>query len=251
ESYDKQGVLRSETQAASQTVGQSAASGVPGVLSNTPPPQTTASSGLPQGAPTAAPTTAAPAGNGESSATRNFELGREVSVANGAPGKIKRLSVAVALSNAAMKKAKAADIDQIKQLVSAAVGADPARGDQVAVMVRAFDAAPVDKLPFYEQAWFLTVVRYLAALIGVLLVLLLAVRPLIKALKREPGDAPTSDAGQVTAAAARMSDPITGAVDAALLGRQVNLAQRLVAEQPDSAVQALREMLSPPVEAAA
>jgi flagellar M-ring protein FliF len=251
ESYDKQGVLRSETQAASQTTATAGASGVPGVLSNTPPPQPTASAGPPQGTPSAAPNSA-PGGNGESSATRNYELGREVSVANGPPGKIKRLSVAVALSSAAMKKAKAADIDQIKQLVSAAVGADPARGDQVAVMVRAFDAPPVQALPFYEQAWFLTVVRYLAALIGVLLVLLLAVRPLIKALKREPGEAavPTSEAEQVNAAAAKMTDPVTGAVDAALLSRQVNLAQRLVAEQPDSAVQALREMLTPPAEAA-
>ncbi|MEP7222278.1 MAG: flagellar basal-body MS-ring/collar protein FliF [Novosphingobium sp.] len=251
ESYDKQGVLRSETQAASQTTTSAAAAGVPGVLSNTPPPQATASPGPPQGTASAAPSPA-PTGNGESSATRNYELGREVSVANGTPGKIRRLSVAVALSSAAMKKAKAADIDQIKQLVSAAVGADPARGDQVAVMVRAFDAAPLDALPFYQQAWFLTVVRYLAALIGVLLVLLLAVRPLIKALKRDPAEssAPASEAEQVSAAAARMTDPVTGAVDAALLGRQVNLAQRLVAEQPDSAVQALREMLAPAAEPA-
>ena len=38
--------------------------------------------------------------NGESAATRNYELGREVAVSNTAPGAIKRISVAVALSAA-------------------------------------------------------------------------------------------------------------------------------------------------------
>ena len=256
ESYDKQGVLRSETQAASQVSSAgSAGGGVPGVLSNTPPPQTTASPGPPQGTPSAganasaSPSPAAsPQTNGESSATRTYELGREVAVANGTPGKIRRLSVAVALSGAAMKKAKPQDIEQIKQLVSAAVGVDPQRGDQVTVMVRNFDAAPVEALPFYQQAWFLTVVRYVTALIGVILVLLLGVRPLVRALKREPGSRPVQSTAeqQASAAAAQVKDPVTGAIDAALLGRQVSIAQAVVAERPDMAAQALREMLAPP-----
>ena len=260
ESYDKQGVLRSETQAASQVSSAgSAGGGVPGVLSNTPPPQTTASPGPPQGTPSAganasaSPSPAAsPQTNGESSATRTYELGREVAVANGTPGKIRRLSVAVALSGAAMKKAKPQDIEQIKQLVSAAVGVDPQRGDQVTVMVRNFDAVPIEALPFYQQAWFLTVVRYVTALIGVILVPLLGVRPLVRALKREPGSRPVQSTAeqQASAAAAQVKDPVTGAIDAALLGRQVSIAQAVVAERPDMAAQALREMLAPPAGAA-
>lgn len=255
ESYDKQGVLRSETQAASQSSGSAGASGVPGVLSNTPPPATTASPGPPQGqaqgAASPTPTaSASPQSNGESSASRTYELGREVQVANGEPGKIRRLSVAVALSGAAMKKSKPQDIEQIKQLISSAVGADPARGDQVTVMVRNFDAPPIEAMPFYQQGWFLTLVRYAMALIGVLLVLLLGVRPLIKALKRDPGARAAESAGVTRAneAAARVKDPVTGAIDAALLGRQISMAQQIVSERPDSAVQALREMLAPPRE---
>jgi flagellar M-ring protein FliF len=61
-----------------------------------------------------------------------------VAVTNNNPGKIRRLTVAVALSADVLAKAKPQEIDQIKQLVSAAVGADPARGDQVAVAVRPF-----------------------------------------------------------------------------------------------------------------
>ncbi|WP_310534286.1 flagellar basal-body MS-ring/collar protein FliF [Novosphingobium sp.] len=250
ESYDKQGVLRSETQAASQTTATTPATGVPGVLSNTPPPAATATPAPPTGTP-AAPAGTTPPANGESSATRNYELGREVAVSNGAPGKIKRLSVAVALSGAVMAKAKPQDIEQIKTLVSAAVGANPQRGDQVAVMVRTFDASQVEALPIYEQGWFLTLVRYGAALIGVILVLLLGVRPLVRALKREPAPAETpllADATineQADAATQKMKDPVTGAIDAALLGRQVSMAQTIVAERPDQAVEALRDMLRP------
>lgn len=247
ESYDKQGVLRSETQAASQSAASQPAVGVPGVTSNTPPPAATAAPAPPAGTP-AAP--ASPQTNGESSATRTYELGREVAVANGAPGKIKRLSVAVALSGAAMAKAKPQDIEQIKTLVSAAVGADAQRGDQVAVMVRSFDAAQVEVPPFYEQGWFLTLVRYGAALIGVVLVLLLGVRPLVRALKRDPAPAlpPPAEQSieqQAEAATEKLKDPVTGAIDAALLGRQVSMAQTIVAERPDDAVEALRDMLRP------
>ena len=254
ESYDKQGVLRSETQAASQVSGPAgSAGGVPGVLSNTPPPQTVASPGPPQGTPSASPgaTASAQPTNGESSASRTYELGREVTVANGTPGKIHRLSVAVALSGAAMKKAKPQEIDQIKQLVSATVGADEKRGDQVTVMVRNFDVLPADAMPFYQAPWFLTLVRYGMALIGVVLVLFLAVRPLIRALTRAVESRGGSDGGQMSlerqadAATARIKDPVTGAIDAALLGRQVSMAQAIVAERPDNAVQALREMLAP------
>lgn len=252
ESYDKQGVLRSETQAASQSGASQPAVGVPGTTSNTPPPATTATPAPPTGTPAALPT---PQTNGESSATRTYELGREVAVANGTPGKIKRLSVAVALSGTAMKKAKQADIDQIKALVSAAVGADAQRGDQVAVMVRNFDAPPVEPPPFYQEGWFLTLVRYGAALIGVILVLLLGVKPLVRALKRDPVS-PTGAPGtgieqQAANAAERLKDPVTGAIDAALLGRQVSMAQSIVAERPDQAVEALREMLKPAEEAKA
>lgn len=247
ESYDKQGVLRSETQAQSQTTAATGAAGVPGVTSNTPPPAPTASPGPPQG--TATPAPGAQGANGESSATRTYELGREVAVSNGTPGRIKRLSVAVALSGAALKTKTPQDIDQIKQLVSAAVGADPARGDQVAVMVRPFDATPVTTIPMWQQPWFLSYARYLVALVGVLLVLMLGVRPLVKALKRDPAPSPAEgEAGEdgEPAPAARAQKPaLSPPIDAATLGMQVSLAQQIVSQKPDEAALALREMLGP------
>ncbi len=232
ESYDKNGVVRSETQEQSQSAATGSAGGIPGVLSNTPPPAATASPGPPLGTPTAA---AAP-GAGESSTSRTYELGREVAVANTSPGKVKRISVAVALSRAAMKQGKAADVEQLKQLVSAAVGADPARGDQVAVIIRTFEPGEVATLAFYEAPWFATLVRSLVALLAVLLVLLLGVRPLIRAFKRES----RGESASVSTA------PQPATIDPALLNRQVGLAQQMVAQQPDSAVIALRQMLAQP-----
>jgi len=250
ESYDKNGVVRSETQAQSQTTGQASASGIPGVVSNTPPPAATASPGPPQGSPAASPASQT---NGETSSTRTYELGREVAVTNSTPGKVKRLSVAVALSAAAMKNGKPADVEAIKQLVSAAVGADPARGDQVAVVIRSFDKTEAAALPFYEAPWFAMVLRNGVALIAVLLVLMLGVRPLIRALKGEAAavadvnegeESVADDEGSAHALSQPAADPVTGAIDAALLSRQVGLAQRMVAEEPESAVQALRQMLN-------
>lgn len=267
ESYDKQGVVRQETQSASQQSGATTAQGVPGVTANTPPPATTAQPGAPQGTPT---TPAQAGSNGETSSSRTYELGREVAVSNQTPGKIKRLSVAVALSAEIMAKAKPQDIEQIKQLVSAAVGADTARGDQVAIAVRAFKPADVAPTPFWETPWFATILRNAVALIAVLLVLLLGVRPLIKALKRDPAEAASRNkpkkgeaaeddededdedeespasvtAAEVAQAIQPAQNPETGVVDAEALARQVSLAQRLVEEKPDSALVALKQMLN-------
>jgi flagellar M-ring protein FliF len=279
ESYDKQGAVRAETTQQSQQggAGQAAAIGVPGTLSNTPPPVTQASPGAPGGtpgatAPGAAPApgaSPAPAGNSESTASKTYELGREVAVSNQGPGKVKRLSVAVALSAKAMAKAKPADIDQIKQLVSAAVGADPARGDQVAVVVRSFDTPTLDKTPFYEAPWFSTALHYGVALVGLLMVLMLAVRPLIAALKgnrsatNAAAQAPAGSGAIALAAPAQAGisaaasasaflpgGPSVGlsTIDAEALGRQVGRAQQMVAQKPDSAVIALRQMLQTPVD---
>jgi flagellar M-ring protein FliF len=278
ETYDKTGVVRSETSQQSQQPGAAQASGVPGVLSNTPPVVTTPVPGAPQGAPPAAAPAAgaapAPVAT-ESSASKNYELGREVAVTNQGPGKIKRLSIAVALSSKAMAKAKQSDIDQIKQLVSAAVGADPARGDQVAVVVRSFETPVTTPVPFYEAPWFASALHYGVMLLGTLMVLLLGVRPLIKAVR---GDKPAKEKdkdkgkkakkGKKGAAAedeeeeaaedeAVAADPPGLAaisprdrsappapINAEELNEKVGLAQQIVQTKPDSAVIALREMLA-------
>ena len=248
ESYDRDGALRRETQQQSQ--GPGPAMGVPGVLSNTPPVQAQAVNEAPAGgpAPQAPPV-------GESSSTRQYELGREVAVSNTTPGAVERLSVAVALNREAMAGMKPADTQALERLIGAAVGADNARGDTVAVIVRPFATEVVDEGGFWEQPWFATVLRQAVALLAVLLVLLLAVRPLIKSLtggkgKAVAGEEPESDGdaaapGRLGADGAPLMLPdVAPADDPYRLAAQMELARQIVRDKPDDALAALRRMIA-------
>jgi flagellar M-ring protein FliF len=246
ESYDKDGAVRRETTETSQNTTAPAV-GVPGVLSNTPPPAGQAR----PGAPTGGPAQAAPQGSGESSSSRTYELGREVSVSNATPGDVKRISVAVALNQSALKGAKAADVKKFEQLVAAAVGANPTRGDVVTVVERPFEAAQIDAPGFWETGWFAMILRNAVALIAVVLVLLFAVRPVVKAVTGRKGQ---QDESEEPIPFIRQSRAAAGNIVAEgptreSLSAQIELAQRIVREQPDDALQALRRMLSQTPEA--
>ena len=243
ESYDKDGAVRRETTQTS-TSATGTALGVPGVLANTPPPDPEAV----EGAPECGQAAAAQGEDGESSATRTYELGREVAVSNMTPGGVKRLSVAVSLNQDALEGAKPADIAKFEQLVSAAVGANPDRGDAVAVVVRPFEPVEAEELPFWEAPWFAMVVRNAVALISVLLILFLVARPIVRSLTapKEENEGEEGGEGDIAAlpAARRMNlQPMQGEPDREQLSAQIELAQRIVREQPDDALLALRRML--------
>jgi flagellar M-ring protein FliF len=256
ESWNKDGsVVRSETTQSSQTAaGTSTGYGVPGALTNTPPPPTQVVQGPPQAseaaAPAAAPATAA-AMPTDQSATRTYEIGREVAVSNVTPGNIRRVSVAVVLSSAAKGSKKAADIAQIKSLVGAAVGANLQRGDQVEVISRNFKDEEVVVVPFYEQPWFATVLRNGVALICVLLLIFFGLRPAIAAMRRKGDRADTAaaelpGAGEGPRATRPTEAMLTQKLGEMPLSDQVGLAQRYISERPDSAVAAIRQMLGEP-----
>lgn len=241
ESYDKDGAVRRETTQSSTAAAAGAAIGIPGALSNTPPPDPEAEEGAPQGGEAEAQ--AAPE-VGERSATRTYELGREVAVSNIAPGSVKRLSVAVALDQEALKGAKPADIKKFEELVAAAVGASPERGDTVAVVVRPFKPLVAEEPPFWEAPWFAMIVRNLVALISVLLVLFFVARPIVRSLTG-PKDAEEGEEGAAPVPTARRlaAQPMADEPDREQLSAQIELAQRIVREQPDDALEALRRML--------
>jgi flagellar M-ring protein FliF len=244
ESYDKQGVVREETQETTTSAGTFGGVGVPGALSNTPPPPGTIQQGAGQAeASQMAAQTQPP---GETRASRSYELGREVAVTNVAPGGIKRISVAVAISAEAMKNGKASDLQKIKSLVSAAVGAVPERGDQVEVIVRNFADNAIEAPAFYETGWFAMIVRYAAALAGVLLILLLGVRPLLRVLRGRGGRDGGAAVDRVlgNSGGGTVGERIPDAIDRSLLNRQVGAAQKVVEDRPDRAVIAIRQMLS-------
>jgi flagellar M-ring protein FliF len=198
ESYDKQGgVIQREQGAWTGTAKDGAApGGIPGALSNTPPPASQlvnpnapgqAGAGAPPAgtAPAAPP---APQQKQSDSFARTYATGKEISVTRAMPGGVKRLSVAVLLREEAGKPRGLAEINQITELVRAAVGYDAARQDQVMVVSRKFTAPPADAAAtaaWYQADWVPLVARNATALVIALLVLFLGIRPLAKALLKK------------------------------------------------------------------
>jgi flagellar M-ring protein FliF len=153
---------------------------------------------------------------------------------------------------------------QLEALVGAALGADPARGDQVEVVASKFEPAGLEAPAFYEQPWFAMLVRYGTALLAVLLVLLFAVRPLVSRAKgkgkNEPAaPEPAADEAAPLALAdagpdgegrgVSPGDVVPQMVAATAVGdlpRQVELARRLATSQPERAAEALQRMLAAP-----
>ncbi|QKR98981.1 flagellar M-ring protein FliF [Sphingomonas sp. CL5.1] len=208
ESYDKQGALRAE---AGNWTGNQAPNGaqtpggIPGALSNTPPPASmlqkpqpaTGDSGQPQPAASPTPVAGGPAPDANKQSDqfqRAYDLGKEVSVTRAAPGGIKRLSVAVLLRDPDKGRRTAMEIGQITDLVKSAVGFDANRQDNVTVISKKFaDAADAAGGPkWYDNSWLPMIARNLTAIVIALLVLLLGVRPLAAALmkKREEAAVP-------------------------------------------------------------
>ncbi|MCX8477668.1 MAG: flagellar basal-body MS-ring/collar protein FliF [Sphingomonas sp.] len=197
ESYDKQGqVMRAEQGAWTGTKDGATPGGIPGTLSNTPPPASALVA--PNAGGAAAPAPAAPAAAPQPQAkqsdsfTRTYETGKEISVTRAMPGNVRRLSVAVLLREEPGKPRGIAEINQINELVRAAVGYNAQRQDQVTVVSRKFSAAadPAKEGPaWYEAAWVPMAARNGTALVIALLVLFLGVRPLARALLKKRDDA--------------------------------------------------------------
>ena len=120
------------------------------------------------------------AGNGQyenNSSTKNNTLNETNEVRRSAPGKIKRLNLAVLLDSAT---AGAIAPDEVQQLVSAAAGIDATRGDTIAVSAMPFDttaaAAARDALAASiaaEKAAQQTSLIKIATMVAVVLILLL------------------------------------------------------------------------------
>ena len=222
ESYEKQGALRAETGnwVGNQAGAPTTPGGIPGALSNTPPPASqlqapqaaNGASGAPATDPAPVAGAAAPNPNKQSdSFQRAYDLGKEVSVTRQTPGSVKRLSVAVLLRDPEKTRRTAMEIGQITDLVKSAVGFDQARQDQVTVISRKFADAAADASgpAWYDNAWLPVLARNATAIIIALLVLLLGVRPLAKGLMKKREDATPALAGPDAAIGGGSPDGIT------------------------------------------
>lgn len=180
ESYDKDGVIRSEQGSSATEAALPPARGIPGVLSNTVPPAAQVGTAA-VAAGVAAPT----AGPRNDSFVRSFEVGKAVSVSRGAVGQLRRLSVAVIVRDTALgtPKGQPAQLAVLTGLVRSAVGFDARRGDTVTIAGRPFAPAALDPgAKWYEHPLLRTGGEALVALLGLALLVLGIVRPLIKRL---------------------------------------------------------------------
>ena len=181
--------VRSE-QLRESTTTEPKSEGVPGSLSNEPPPPVTAT---PDAAVPAesAPGTNEPVVRGqERSEAKNYEMDRSVQYVVDPAPRMRRLTVAVAINDAiaapgaaaapARRPLPAQEIARLTSLVQGAVGYNVNRGDVVNLISTSFEPpAPVTPLPVWQQPQYLDVAKYLLVALAIALVGFLVVRPII------------------------------------------------------------------------
>jgi flagellar M-ring protein FliF len=263
----EQNALRSEQTQEEISNGALGAQGIPGALSNTPPGAGTTDPARAQAAENATGETAS-AQNSSKQATRNYEVDRSVSHTRPGTGNIKRLSVAVLLDHKTVvgkdgKSSTAAlsneDIERYTALVKEAVGFSEQRGDTVKLINAPFqvaaEAAPTPEAPFWEAAWFASLMKQIAGGIGVLLLFFMVLRPALRALVSHGRAAPHAvmgadgsvlalPGGSVGDDRLSLSAPNTGGVPA--LAAQSNydqhlaIAKGLVSQDPKRVAQVVK-----------
>lgn len=239
--------LRSEEgNKTTQSANTPGAVGIPGALSNQPPP--------------ASQLTATPPGqnaqsnNGESQSeetyTRNFDVGREIAVTHQPQGNLRRLSVAVALRDVkGQKKPSAADVAALEALVKGAVGFSTERGDLVAISSRPFAEQAEATVNFWDEPWFFPLVQQIGAVLAAILAFLFIGRPLIKAAKGKMAAAKEqAEVEQKLLAATgqpRASNQVTiEMIEAApSYEARANLVRSFIRQDPERAALVVRQMI--------
>ena len=257
ELYDPETIVRSEQVAEERARGAGLLGGIPGALSNQPPPPVqaataTANPAIPADAANAQAAAAAPAAPDNESIrrTRNFEMDRTLSHTKQPFGGIQRLSIAVLVAEktstdeegkVVTEKLGDSELEAMTKMVRDAVGYDEKRGDTVSVSSMAFyqapdDAAPADEPGFLQSP---TVQSYgkqgLAAAL-VLIVALVLVKPLLRALA---GGMPVTAGGQ-TALAGPGSNYAADARTPLSYDDKVSVARQLADKNPERVAQIVR-----------
>jgi flagellar M-ring protein FliF len=203
ETYAPESRVRSE-QTAEETTNRRFDGGVPGTLSNEPPIETNVAQDQQAGAGAAgapgeegaqgAPVPLPPVRTSRRS-TVNYEMDKTISHVRETPGSLRKLSIAVVLDyvettaeDGTTTRAPVTPerIDEITALVREAVGFNPARGDTVSVISASFVApaaaeqAEAIEPSIFEQDWVWSLGRGLFALVVLLALIFLVLRPVMK-----------------------------------------------------------------------
>lgn len=258
--------LRSEQTSEEQNQG-SAVLGVPGALSNQPPPAgvapetTGAAVATDQNAPELPLSTS-------KSATRNYELDKTISHSRLGTGVIRRITAAVVVDyqhipqgdgGATLQPYSEEDLNRFTDLVKEAVGYDAARGDRVTVTNAAFrsEIESLPSAPVWEKDWFLSLVRQAGAAIIVLLLVFGVLRPAVKGLvgRGEGANTDVEEAADTSAKEGAIVEPRAiskQSDDEELLmleapeshEKRVAFAQRAVDQDPKRVAQVIKNWMS-------
>lgn len=207
ETYNPNNVVVRSEQTQEESSGSNSSTVEPGSLSELPPITDVAQNPL--------ESVSGNSNQTRTNSTRNYEIDRSVSLIRRVPGTVRKLSVAVLvdlhgsetsevaldeeLDLAAVESNLELDtlkIERITQLVQEAIGFDAARGDTVRVIHEPFVAdaeiLPAEPLEFWQQEWFFSVLKQVAAGLGVIFLIFGVLRPAMQLTLALP--APTNSA---------------------------------------------------------
>ncbi|GJM11665.1 MAG: flagellar M-ring protein [Pseudohongiella sp.] len=272
ETYNPNNVVVRSEQTQEESSGSNTSSVEPGALSEFP-------------ADTSAPQNTQETVSGNSNqtrinSTRNYEIDRSVSLIRRVPGTVRKLSVAVLVdlhgsqtadlgldedsATAAAENNPELDaqkIQRITQLVQEAIGFNAARGDTVSVIHEPFVAEAeilaAEPIAFWQQDWFFSILKQLAAGFGVIFLIFGVLRPAMQLTLTAPPAASAAPAlaggtveltGEHIQAASATGEP--GAVPALANGgrssydQNLTLAQSLVQNEPARAARMIQNWLT-------
>lgn len=186
ERFDRDGTgprARSEM-LAEERGGRLDASGIPGATANVPPPDANLVQDV-------NPTEGEGGGSSEGiiqrRSTRNFEIDRSIEHIRRASGVIERLSVAIVVDlNAATNglspdRPQEQQLEQLRELIAGAVGADPDRGDRVTLVTAPFEPPQRIRSPirWWEHPTVIEMAKSLMLMGVFIIVLIMLVRPVV------------------------------------------------------------------------
>lgn len=262
----EQQAVRSERELTEQR-SAGAQGGIPGALANQPP----ANAEVPEQAGGGDGEEAAPQPvNVRRESTRNYEMDRTVSYVRQELGRIKRVTVALAVDDMKVVDPQTGEVSyepwpeqelqRLSMLVRDAVGYSAARGDSVTVMNTAFapeEAVEFEAPGFWEQPWFWDLMKQVLAGLVILVLVLGLLRPTLKSLsgggQRERGmdsggggygGLDDIEGGDELRKAMSSQDDLLlpGATDG--YDRQLNALKGLIAEDPARVAQVMRQWVN-------
>jgi len=244
EIYDPNGAVVLTSQISAERVGETGAGGVPGTTSNVPGKQDAA--GVKQTAAADSQT------QGLETENKTFAVSKTVRHVMQPSGNLKRITAAVLVDDAidvtqengkqkeTRRKRTPEEMKQLEELVTAAIGADPTRGDKVAVANLSFQTLPIEHpappsltervVPIVDK-W-ISVIRYVALGLLFMLVYMLVLRPVKRQIVTTLHELPRQVGAMKSARASlkgrdAANSEAAAALDAKLQGQLENTAPEL------------------------